>query len=116
MRAIYCIYYCVQTYAGISVVKYCHTCYLLSHGTDLLGPFLWYCPYKNEITRLIHSIMVLSFFGPFMWEFASKNELTFVFLIRGFCAQDDARRCKMMQDNARRCKIMQDNARCCKMV
>ena len=56
----------VRTYAGISVVKYCHTCDLQSHGTDLFGPFLWYCPYKNEITCVIHSIMVLGFFGPFM--------------------------------------------------
>ena len=34
-------FFCVQTYAGISVVKYCHTCDLQSHGTDLFGPFLW---------------------------------------------------------------------------
>ena len=33
--------FCVQTYAGISVVKYCHTCDLQPHGTDLFGPFLW---------------------------------------------------------------------------
>ena len=62
----YWTFFCVQTYAGISVVKYCHTCDLQSHGTDLFGPFLLYCPYKNEITRVIHSIMVLSLFGPFM--------------------------------------------------
>ena len=75
-------------------MKYCHTCDLQSHGTDLFGPFLWYCPYKNEITRVIHSIMVLSFFGPFMWEFPSKNELTFVVFIGVFVR-------KMMQDDAR---------------
>ena len=37
----YWTFFCVQTYAGISVVKYCHTCDLQSHGTDLFGPFLW---------------------------------------------------------------------------
>ena len=34
-------FFCVQTYASISVVKYCHTCDLQSHGTDLFGPYLW---------------------------------------------------------------------------
>ena len=35
----YCFFFGVQTYAAISVVKYCHTCDLQSHGTDLFGPF-----------------------------------------------------------------------------
>ena len=69
----YWTFFCVQTYAGISVVKYCYTCDLQPHGTDLFGPFLWYFPYKNEITRVIHSIMVLSFFGLFMWDFPYKK-------------------------------------------
>ena len=34
-------FFCVQTDASISVVKYCHTCDLQSHGTDLFGPYLW---------------------------------------------------------------------------
>ena len=93
----------VQEKNGIMVPMFC-------------GLFMWDYPYKNEITRVIHSIMVLSCFGPFMWEFPYKKRINMCCIYRGFCAQDDAKRCKMMQDTARRCKIMQDNARCCKMV
>ena len=93
----------VQKKNGIMVPMFC-------------GLFMWDYPYKNDITCVIHSIMVLSFFGPFMWEFPYKKRINMCCIYRGFCAQEDAKRCKMMHDNARRCKIMQDNARCCKMV
>ena len=48
------------------------------HGTDVLWTVgclyvLMDYPYKNEITCVIHSIMVLSFFGPFMSEFPYKK-------------------------------------------
>ena len=34
----------LQTFADISLVKYCHMCHLQHHGTDLFGPFMWDFP------------------------------------------------------------------------
>ena len=37
----------LQTFADISLAKYCHMCDLQHHGTDLFGPFMWDFPLKK---------------------------------------------------------------------
>ena len=62
----------VQTFADISLVKYCHMCDLQHHATDLfLGHLCGILQNKmTYITCVIHDIKVPSFFGPLMWDFS----------------------------------------------
>ena len=72
----------VQTLPDISLVKYSHMCDLQHHGTDLFWPIYVgfpVFPSKDEITCVIHGIMVPSFL-------LGHNEITCV-MHRGFYTQ-----------------------------
>ena len=93
-------------YVWFSITKWNSICHTRHHGTEL---FL-------HITILICALNVCKILGGGALIISWKWKCSFIHISRGFCVQDDARRCKMMQDDARECKIIQDDARCCKMM